>query len=289
MDFGYFTYHTPKGSRRQLYAFVMVLSWSRALYVEFIRRADVATFMRCHLNAFHAFGGVPERCLYDNAKVVVLERTETGEPVFNPRFLDFARRLGYGIQLCHPYRPQTKGRVENGIKYLRHNFWPGARFVDDADLNRLAQAWVDGVANQRVHGTTHERPADRLRREQPTLGALPARERLTPFVREDRRVGRDGYVQWERSWYGVRWPWAGKVVQVQGDERAVQIWVGDERLAVHPRATHPGQRFTIPGQWQGLEHGQRRPTREGLARQLPGIQVEVRPLALYEALVGGRT
>ena len=95
VDFGYFTYHTPDGRRRQLYAFVMVLSWSRALYVEFIRRADVATFMRCHLNAFHAFGGVPERCLYDNAKVVVLERTETGEPVFNPRFLDFARRLGY--------------------------------------------------------------------------------------------------------------------------------------------------------------------------------------------------
>jgi Mu transposase, C-terminal domain len=145
---------------------------------------------------------------------------------------------------------RSKGRVESGIKYLRHNFWPGARFVDDADLNRLAQAWVDGIANQRMHGTTHERPVERLARERPTLGSLPGPERLTPFLREDRRVGRDGYVQWERAWYGVRWPWAGKLVQVQGDDRAVQIWAGDERLAVHPRATHPGQRFTLPGQWQ---------------------------------------
>ena len=288
MDFGYFTYHTPDGGRHQLYAFVMVLSWSRALYVEFIRKGDVATFMRCHLNAFRALGGVPERCLYDNAKVVVLERTEAGEPVFNPRFLDFARRVGFGIQLCHPYRPQTKGRVESGIKYLRHNFWPGARFVDDSDLNRLVQTWIDGVANQRVHGTIHERPVDRLMRERPALGSIPAPDRLVPFLREDRRVGRDGFVQWQRGWYGVRWPWAGKVVQVQGDERAVQIWAGDERLAVHPRATRPGQRFTLPGQWQGLEHGQQRPVREGLAVQLPGIQVEARPLAVYESLVGGR-
>jgi transposase len=288
VDFGYFTYRMPDGTRRQVYAFVMVLAWSRALYVEFIRKADVGTFLRCHLNAFRSFGGVPERCLYDNAKVVVLERTEAGEPIFNPRFLDFARRVGFGIQICHPYRPQTKGRVENGIKYLRHNFWPGARFFDDGDLNRLVQTWVDGVANQRVHGTTHERPVDRLVRERPLLGELPQPERLVPFLRDDRKVGRDGFVQWERAWYGVRWPWAGKVVQVQGDDRAVQIWAGDERLAVHPRATRPGQRFTLPGQWQGLEQGQQRPPREGLAVQLPGIEVEARPLAVYEALVGGR-
>src|SRR5439155_16007586 len=109
VDFGYFTYRTTDGTRRQVYAFVMVLSWSRPMYVEFIRRADVATFIRCHLNAFRTFGGAPERCLYDNAKVVVLERTETGEPVLNPRFLDFARRLGFGIQLCQPVPAADEG------------------------------------------------------------------------------------------------------------------------------------------------------------------------------------
>jgi transposase len=288
VDFGYFTYHTPDGVRRQLYAFVMVLSWSRALYVEFIRRADVPTFIRCHLHAFAAFGGVPKRCLYDNAKVVVLERTETGEPVFTPRFLDFSQRVGFGIQLCHPYRPQTKGRVESGVKYLRRNFWPGARFVDDADLQRQAQAWVDGVANQRIHGTTKARPIDRLAEERPHLQPLPHHKRLAPFYREDRKVGRDGYVQWEQAWYGVTCSWAGKTVQVQADAHTVQLWAGDERLAVHARATHPGQRFTAPGQWAGMERGQEHRPREAVAQQIGTLEVEQRPLAAYEALVGGR-
>jgi len=287
VDFGFFTYHTPEGTRRQIYAFVMVLSWSRALYVEFIRRADVPTFIRCHLHAFAAFGGVPRRCLYDNAKVVVLERTETGEPVFTPRFLDFSQRVGFGIQLCHPYRPQTKGRVESGVKYLRRNFWPGARFMDDADLQRQAEAWVDGVANQRVHGTTRLRPVDQLRDEQPMLQALPERGRLTPFYREDRKVGRDGYVQWERAWYGVVCSWAGKIIQVQADEQTVQLWAGDERLAVHPKATHPGQHRTVPGQWTAVESGAEPRPREALAVQIGAMEVEKRSLALYEALVGG--
>src|SRR4030095_14697276 len=178
VDFGHFSSLTPAGTRRQVYAFVIVLSWSRALYLEFIRRADLPSFLRCHVHAFEQFGGVPERCLYDNTKVVVLERSATGEPVFNPRFVDFSRRLGFGIQLCHPYRPQTKGRVESGVKYVRGNFWPGARFVDDADLNRQAQTWVDSVANRRVHGTTHERPMDRLAQERAHLQGVPGRERL---------------------------------------------------------------------------------------------------------------
>jgi transposase len=288
VDFGHFTYHTSDGSRRQLYAFVMVLSWSRALYVEFIRRADVPTFIRCHLHAFAALGGVPKRCLYDNAKVVVLERTEAGEPVFTPRFLDFSQRVGFGIQLCHPYRPQTKGRVESGVKYLRRNFWPGARFVDDADLQRQAQTWVDGVANQRIHGTTKARPIDRLAEERPLLQPLPDQKRLAPFYREDRKVGRDGYVQWEQAWYGVACSWAGKTIQVQADDHTLQLWAGDERLAVHPRATYPGQRFTAPGQWAVVGAASDQRPREAIARQIGSMEVEQRSLASYEALVGGR-
>lgn len=78
VDWGVFSYMAENGRRRRMWAFVMVLGWSRAIYVEFVRRADVRTFIRCHLNAFEYFGGVPRRCLYDNAKVVVLERDEEG-------------------------------------------------------------------------------------------------------------------------------------------------------------------------------------------------------------------
>lgn len=140
VDFGYFTYLTPEGRKRHFWAFIMVLSWSRAIYVEFIRRADVGAFIRCHVNAFEHFGGLPQRCLYDNTKLVVLGRDDARRPIYNPRFLDFGLRLGFDIILCRPRRAQTKGRVESGVKYVRGNFWPSARFTDLEDLNRQVRA-----------------------------------------------------------------------------------------------------------------------------------------------------
>lgn len=286
VDFGRFQYRTPAGTLRAVWAFVYVLSWSRAVYVEFIRRADLSSFIRCHLHAFERLGGLPQRCLYDNTKLVVLSR-EGGEPLWTPRFLDFARQLGFRPALCHPYRPQTKGRVESGVKYLRRNFWPTERFTDDADLNQHAHAWCDGVAQQRIHGTTKARPADLLSRERPHLQPLPSWERLQPFLREERQVGRDGYVSWEGAWYGVPWSWVGQRVAVQGDTAMVTLWAGNERLAVHPRATQPGQRFTTPGQWQGLPQRTPHPPLLALAQQLPAMEVEQRPLDVYDALVVG--
>ena len=287
VDLGAFRYEQPDGTTRQVYGFVLVLSWSRALYLEFVRRADLPTFLRCHLGAFAALGGVPRRCLYDNTKLVVLERDAAGEPLWTPRFLDFALRVGFAPQLCRPYRPQTKGRVESGIKYVRGNFWPTGRFADLADLNAQAQAWAEGVANARLHGTTRERPVDRLAAEQAHLRTLPEAGRLAPFLREVRRVGRDGYVPWGGAWYGVSWARAGQMVEVQADAETVQLWAAEQRLAVHPRASRPGQRFTAPGQWAGLPPGDGRPRRGALAVQVAAVEVQQRSLALYEALLAG--
>ena len=93
---------------------VMIPSWSRACYVELLRKADTATFIQCHGNAFEYLGGVPLRCLCDNAKVVTLVKDEDGQVAWNLRMLDFARRLGFDIRLCQPYRTETKGKVESG-------------------------------------------------------------------------------------------------------------------------------------------------------------------------------
>ena len=131
----------------------MVLSWSRSLYVE-----CTASFIQCHVNAFEYFGGVPRRCLYDNAKVVTLGRDEEGRTEWNRRMLDFSLRAGFELRLCQPDRPQTKGKVEGGAKYVRGNMWPSLRFTDDLDLNRQALEWRDSVADQRAHGTTGLRP-----------------------------------------------------------------------------------------------------------------------------------
>ena len=81
------------------------------------------------------WGGVPRRCLYDNAKVITLGKDEEKRPIWNQRMLDFALRVGFEARLCRFYRPQTKGKVENGVKYVRRNMWPSIRFTDDADLN----------------------------------------------------------------------------------------------------------------------------------------------------------
>ena len=110
---------------------------------------------------------------------------------------------------------------------------------------------------------------------------------MAVYLREDRRVGRDGYVNWDGSWYGVSWTWAGQIVQVGVRAGMVEIWSGDERLAVHPRAHTRRQRLTMPGQWDGLVNGDAGPRREALAVQVSSEQVERRSLDVYELVAGG--
>jgi transposase len=287
VDFGSCAYQTPDGRTPRVWAFAMVLSWSRLLYVEFVRRADTATVVRCHLSAFEYFGGVPARCLYDRTKLVVLGRDDSGAPLWNERFLDFTLRVGTDIKLCHAYRPQSKGRVESGIKYVKGNFWP-IEFTDHEDLNRQARRWCDTVANVRVHGTTHERPSDRWPAEREALHALPTRDRLQPFLWEERRLSRDGYIRWDGTWYGLPWPWRpGQSVQVQLRDGLVELWVGVARQAAYPLGHRPGQRQTHPQQWAGLTPRDGRPRPEPQGVQRLDIDIERRPLAAYAALVGG--
>ena len=287
VDWGSLPYVGEDGKLRRVWVFVMTMGWSRACYVELVRRADTAAFIQCHANAFEYLGGVPRRCLYDNAKVVTLGKDEDGQVEWNPRMLDFALRVGFEIRLCQPYRAQTKGKVESGVKYVRRNMWPSLRFTDDADLNRQALEWCDVVSNARVHGTTYRIPWEMLDEERAHLGKLPERATLAPYLREDRKVARDGFVSWEDSRYGVLWKWVGRTVQVGQRRGTVEIWAGDERIAVHPRAQQPGQRFILPGQWEGLPRGDNRPRREAVAVQIPVGEVERRSLEVYELVAGG--
>lgn len=290
VDFGKYSYVNLEGHTRSIWAFVMVLGWSRALYVEFIRKADTASFIRCHLNAFAYFGGITRHVLYDNTKQVVLDRDDHGDPVWNPQFLDFSLRLGFAIRLCRPYRARTKGKIESGVGYVEKNFWLGAQFVDDADLNRQARAWLDHVANVRNHGTTREKPFDRLQREKPHLLPLPALETLTVFLRESRKVSWDGFVSYGGNFYGVPWRYAGQTVEVQASNLDVQVFAANGLIATHPRSAQRGARFLLDTQYEGLPNaGEDQPRRRVLLAQqterLPEMHVEQRSLAEYDALV----
>jgi len=144
---------------RQLWGFTFTLGYSRMMMAEAALNQKLGTLLRMHEEAFRQVGGVPEEILYDRMKTVWQEIDERGEVVWNPVFLDFSRYWGFTPRLCRPYRAQTKGKVESGVKYVRRNFLCGlqGREPDSMeDLNNQLRQWVWKVANQRVHGTTHE-------------------------------------------------------------------------------------------------------------------------------------
>lgn len=144
-----------------LWCFSMVLGYSRALYVEFTTRCDLASFIRAHVNAFRYFGGVTATVLYDNLKSVVLFR-DGDNLQWNQQFLTFSRAYGFKPILCTPGHAEGKGKVERPFRYIRHDFFLGTEFSDLGELNQKARRWLDEVANLRVHRTTGAVPFERL-------------------------------------------------------------------------------------------------------------------------------
>ena len=173
-DYAELGVHEVRGVPTKVYAFTMLLGFSRFLYVEFSTSAASDAFLSAHARAFAYFGGMPRRVLYDNAKVVALEHTRT-VVTFNAALLDFAGRFGFRPQLCRPYRPQTKGKVERVIGYVKDAFLVGRIFSDVDDMNAQVLAWLESEANTRVHATTGVVPAKRLVLEglTPVSEALP--------------------------------------------------------------------------------------------------------------------
>jgi transposase len=150
------------------YAVLVVLGYSRKLYVEFVPRQT----------AFADFGGVPLEVLFDQLKAVIIgdQRPAGGTLLENAEFARFAAHAGFRIRACRPYRAQTKGKVERPVSYLRTSFLYGREFLGDADLADQCARWLAEVANARIHGTTGERPDERFQRdEQAVLQPLPAR------------------------------------------------------------------------------------------------------------------
>jgi transposase len=192
VDFAEFRF--PWGKR---YALLVVLGYSRLLWLKFYPRQTMATVIQGLEEAFSYFGGVPAELLFDQMKAVILDdhRVEGGKLLENPEFLRFAAHWSFRIRACRPYRAQTKGKVERPVWYLRDNFVYGREFLGDADLDAQRRRWLDATANVRIHGTTKEPPRIRFERDeravlQPlalrpyhSLGLAPERERRAPVPR----------------------------------------------------------------------------------------------------------
>jgi len=153
VDWGHFGALVYNGATRKLYAFCLVESHSRKMYLEFTHSQTFETFARCHIHAFQFFSGTSREIWFDNLATAVAEHD--GNLIrFNPRFLAFARECGFIPRACHVAAAWEKGKVERAIGYVRQNFWPLRSFTDLADVNAQARQWLHEVANQRRHRET---------------------------------------------------------------------------------------------------------------------------------------
>ncbi len=297
VDWAHFEYIEHRGRRRKLYAFVMTLGWSRASYLEFTVSTDAAWWLRCHVHAFHYFGGVPRVVLHDNLKTAVLDRDANGNAVWNPRYVDFAGYYGFIPRPCRPYRAQTKGKVESGIRYVRSNFWPGLKFIDLTDMNRLALEWLDGTANVRVHGTTREVPFERLPLEH--LLPLDGKPDYDTSLIAFRRATKDCFVSYDGNYYSVPADYARKTLQVKEteDDQLIVLDLEDEEIARHRLAAGRNVRVAVSTHYAHLRCALRPARRRGAIQvpapatevdpgfAPPAPEVEARPLSWYDQLL----
>jgi transposase len=228
------------GQRVKLYAFVMVLGFSRMLFVQFTTSMDLAQLLVCHLQAFSFFGGWTKELLYDNMAQVKLP----GSGEWNPLFLDFVHHYGVIPHTCRVRRPRTKGKVERMVDYLKDNFLLGRSFADLADLNAQGHHWLTHTANVRLHSTTGERPIDLLAAEKLTALATVAPYRFAQ--KSVRQVSAEGFVHLARSRYSVPPEYVGRTVLVEEGEQRVIVRAGELIVAEHRRALQPGSCVVEP-------------------------------------------
>lgn len=143
------------------------------MYVELTVSQTMEHFLACHQNAFAAFGAVPQRIMVDNLKSAVIQRIVGQAPVFNPRYLDFANHYGFTISPCGVGKGNEKGRVENGVGYVKKNFLAGLDLPPFEAIHPAAAQWLDTVANVRIHGETRRKPIEMFEEEKNFLLPLP--------------------------------------------------------------------------------------------------------------------
>jgi transposase len=247
VDFGYAgrMIDPESGQLRKAWAFVMVLSWSRHQYVEFVWDQKVETWLRCHRNAFEFFGRLPQRVRIDNLRTAILKAV-FDDPQVQYAYRECAEHYGFLIAPCRVATPEHKGKVEQGgVHYVCRNFLGGREPTPITKANQDVLVWCNTTAGLRIHGTTKEKPLERFEQvEKACLKLLPE----SPYdlaVWKHVKVYRDCYVVFGNAYYSVpRRLYPGRV-WICGGTKQVRIFNEKQKLvATHERATHPGQRLT---------------------------------------------
>ena len=224
---------------RPLSGFVMVLSYSRAIFALFTLDQTLESFLRGHVEGFAAFQGVARTLVYDNLRSAVLERAGTAIR-FHPRLLELAGHYHFAPRPCTPGRGNEKGKVERQIQYVRHAFFAARTFHDVDDLNAQFVRWRDEVAHQRRHPEQRDRTvAAVLADEQPRLLPLPQHPFETAVVRAV-LSGKTPYVRFDRNSYSIPHTYVRRPVTLVATATTVRVLAGLDELAAHARSYDTG-------------------------------------------------
>jgi transposase len=270
-----------------LHVFILTLGYSRRSFHEPCLGETLSQFLDAHERAFEYFGGHTRAHLYDRPRTVC-QPGRDGRVVWNATFKQFADYWGFEPHRCRAYRAQTKGKVESGVKYFKRNFLPGRTFVDEQDLREQLGQWQAEIADVRIHGTTHERPAARFAREQSALIATGGQPGFRLEASQPRRVADDDLVSFETNRYSVPFTLIGQLVEVT-------------RRSGRLHLTHRGRLVAEHEELLGKYHVRIRPEHgpgaiARTARRVhssPGVgspgrralpEVEIRDLEIYDTL-----
>ena len=271
---------TLGGKQTKIHLFVLTLGYSRRMYAEATRDEKLPAFLHGHEAAFAHLGGIPHEIVYDNLKSVVLNRDFEGSRIeWNPVFWDFSRYYGFQPQPHRPYRPQTKGKVESGVKYVKR-FLRGKSFQSLDHLNGCLLEWITTKADERIHGTTHRKPAEMFLEEKDLLLNPQGRPAYIIQERAVRHVSKDCLVAFETNRYSVPFRLAGQRVEVQTDGDMLKVFHNGELVSSHVRLFGSFQSQVDKSHYWGIF----KPAKPSLE---PQDDVQIRDLAVYENLLEG--
>jgi len=237
-----------------LYCFIITLSYSRNLYIEFCADEKEQTLQNCHIHAFEYFGGVPLEIRYDNMRTVVIGR-EQRRVRLHPGFKDFAAFYKFRPNICLPYHKEAKGKAERRIRYVRENFFYGRTFKDLYDLNTRAKEWLEKTANQRYNRLYGARINELLIEEH--LQDLPS-VRYDTRLPHLHKVNKDCLISYKANFYSVPWIYAGQTIEVQDDGKNIYCLVNGKLIAQHEKCIlKKGQMVINPGHYEGLKYHHR--------------------------------
>jgi transposase len=277
---------TIAGVATKVFLFVATLGFSRRMHVRAFRNEKQESWFEGMESTFRHFGGVTREILLDNDRGLVNRHDiATREVVFNGKFLAFARHWGFRPRACAPCRARTKGKDERGVGYVKKNAVAGRCFENFAALEAHLDAWVRDIADVRVHGTTGEVPAERFTREEAaalrSIAGIPSFQALRELTR---KVQADCAVEVDGNAYSVPWRLIGEQVRVTVTAEELRVVHAGREVAVHAREAGRRRRVVDEAHFEGVAGFRSRIIRLPVPEAEPAL---LRPLAEYEALIGG--